>query len=106
MTFPHPATDRQQPATDSDAWDPLSHIDHPGRVCTHIGTHTNTFLPSVHGIVPLSVTQTCAEILSVLFLRDVDAFPLKKPDSQANGIRVSLFRLHIGNSSLTASPLI
>lgn len=27
--FPNLLTDRQQPATDSDAWDPLSHIDHP-----------------------------------------------------------------------------
>lgn len=39
LTFPNPATDRQQPATDSDAWDPLSHIDHPGRVDTHKRTH-------------------------------------------------------------------
>lgn len=35
LTFPHSATDRQQPASDSDAWDLLSAIDHPGRVRTH-----------------------------------------------------------------------
>lgn len=62
LTFPHPSTDRQQPATDSDASDPLSHIDHPGRVCTLIGTNTNTFLSPVLGIVPLLTTPTFAVI--------------------------------------------
>lgn len=62
LTFPHPATDRQQPATDSDAWDPLSHIDHPGRVYTHTHAqaHTQTFLSSVNVIVPLLATPNFA----------------------------------------------
>ena len=39
LTSPSPVPDRQQPATDSDAWDPLSHIDHSGRVCTWADAH-------------------------------------------------------------------
>lgn len=34
LTFLSPVPSRQQPANDSDAWDPLSHIDQPRRVCT------------------------------------------------------------------------
>lgn len=40
LTFPRAAADRQQSASDSDAWDLLSVIDHPGRVRTHVGTYT------------------------------------------------------------------
>lgn len=32
LTFSHPSIVRQQAAPDSDAWDPLSSIDHPGSV--------------------------------------------------------------------------
>lgn len=53
LTSPHPATDRQQPTTDSDAWDPLSHIDHPWRVHTDVGTLTNILQPDVLVIVLL-----------------------------------------------------
>lgn len=60
LTFPHPATDRQQPATDSDAWDPLSHIDHPGRVYTHTQAHTQTLLSGVHVILALLATPDFA----------------------------------------------
>lgn len=49
VTFSHPSIVREQPAPDSDAWDPLSYIDHPGSVCVyvcvcvcaHTGTYTN-----------------------------------------------------------------
>lgn len=39
LTFPSLVLNRQQPATDSDAWDTLSHIDHPGRVFSQADAH-------------------------------------------------------------------
>lgn len=62
VTFSHPSIVREQPAPDSDAWDPLSYIDHPGSVCvclcvrTHAHTQTSVFcIRSGAAVLPLAV---------------------------------------------------
>lgn len=75
LTFPNPATNRQQPAADSDAWDPLSHIDHPGRVYTHRQNHTNTILPAVYVITLILAAPAFADIGLRLHSYTLEFFP-------------------------------
>lgn len=39
FTFPRLVLSRRQPATDSDAWDTLSHVGYPGRVFSQADAH-------------------------------------------------------------------
>lgn len=62
LTFPSLVLNRQQPATDSDAWDTLSHIDHPGRVFSQADAHKYVLVVCV-GFVLTLLCYFCLQTL-------------------------------------------